>query len=126
MNSLVTEWVAKAEVDYKAAAILMQSGETDIYDAICNHAHQCLEKYLKAYLQSQNQAPLKSHDLDELLTYWVALDPTFEPLRSDLVILNPYAVRIRYPGLWAGEKNAKSAYDILLDTRTFIRAKLGI
>ena len=47
MKPLTHEWSQKAEGDYTVAATLWQA-ESAVYDAICFHAQQCIEKYLKA------------------------------------------------------------------------------
>jgi len=47
MNPLTLEWVQKAEADYAAACWLDQA-TTPVHDAVCFHAQQCVEKYLKA------------------------------------------------------------------------------
>ena len=49
MKPLTHEWSQKAEGDYTVAATLWQA-ESTVYDAICFHAQQCIEKYLKAWL----------------------------------------------------------------------------
>ena len=45
---LTQEWGQKAEGDYTVVATLWQA-ESAVYDAICFHAQQCIEKYLKAW-----------------------------------------------------------------------------
>ena len=49
MKPLTHEWSQKAEGDYTVVATLWQA-ESVVYDAICFHAQQCIEKYLKAWL----------------------------------------------------------------------------
>lgn len=51
LNELVEEWIYKAEGDYKVALREYKSEDPN-YDAICFHIQQCIEKYLKAILQS--------------------------------------------------------------------------
>ena len=50
MNPLTLEWVQKAERDYAAIALHQQVASPD-FDLICFHAQQCIEKYLKAWIQ---------------------------------------------------------------------------
>lgn len=45
----VLEWVKKAEVDFRAANKLLE--DPDSAEAVCFHAQQCAEKYLKALLE---------------------------------------------------------------------------
>ncbi len=49
MRPLTHEWSHKAEGDFAVAETLWQAGST-VYDAICFHAQQGVEKYLKAWL----------------------------------------------------------------------------
>ena len=50
MNPLTLEWAQKAERDYAAIALHQQAKSPD-FDLICFHAQQCIEKYLKAWMQ---------------------------------------------------------------------------
>jgi HEPN domain-containing protein len=56
MKPLTHEWSQKAEGDYTVAATLWQA-ESAVYDAICFHAQQCIEKYLKAWLGASAATP---------------------------------------------------------------------
>jgi HEPN domain-containing protein len=47
MKQKTREWIKKAEGDYKIAAREMRTKNL-VYDAVCIHAQQCLEKYFKA------------------------------------------------------------------------------
>lgn len=44
------EWARKAEGDLRAAAYLLEPRPAQPTDAVCFHAQQCAEKYLKALL----------------------------------------------------------------------------
>lgn len=50
MNPLTTEWVEKAEGDYATAKRESRVRRNPNYDAVCFHAQQMAEKYLKAFL----------------------------------------------------------------------------
>ena len=67
MNPVVREWIAKAEGDYASARRELRARKDPNYDAACFHAQQCIEKYLKALLQSREAAFRKTHDLSLLL-----------------------------------------------------------
>jgi hypothetical protein len=54
------------------------------------------------------------------------IDSSFEMLRADLVTMERYAVRIRYPGESAEKGDAQAAYAAAETTRKFIRQKLGL
>ena len=51
MNDLTIEWVQKAEGDYETTLRESRVRRHPNYDAVCFHAQQTAEKYLKAVLQ---------------------------------------------------------------------------
>jgi len=50
MDATVSEWVAKAEGDYRTAERELHPTGTPNFDAVCFHAEQCAEKLIKALL----------------------------------------------------------------------------
>ena len=66
MKPETQEWVEKAEGDLKVARREGQTAD-QVYDAVCFHAQQCAEKYLKAWLEEHNIAFPRIHDLIALL-----------------------------------------------------------
>jgi HEPN domain-containing protein len=82
MNSLTVEWIEKVEGDYATAKRELRVRRHPNYDAVCFHAQQAAEKYLKAFLQEQNAPFPKTHDLIELLALCVPLDASFELQRQ--------------------------------------------
>jgi HEPN domain-containing protein len=57
MNPLTVEWVDKAEGDMAIAKRELRARKQPNYDAVCFHAQQCVEKYLKALLQEHIASP---------------------------------------------------------------------
>lgn len=51
MKPLTREWIEKAEGDFATASREIRVRKVPNYDAVCFHAQQCAEKYLKALLQ---------------------------------------------------------------------------
>lgn len=51
MQPLTAEWIEKAEADLRTAAREFRARKTPNFDAVCFHAQQAVEKYLKACLQ---------------------------------------------------------------------------
>jgi len=49
MKAITSEWVHKAEGDFLTAQREMKAAPAN-YDAVCFHAQQCAEKYIKARL----------------------------------------------------------------------------
>jgi HEPN domain-containing protein len=125
MNPAVAEWVAKAEGDFLTAGRELRARKSPNYDAVCFHAQQCAEKYLKAVLQENNKQIPKIHNLIELMLLYEEIDSNFEILRADLVIMERFSVRTRYPGEIAEKGDAQSAYAAARIARNFIRQKLG-
>lgn len=50
MKPVTTEWIAKAEADYATMLRESRVEENPNWDAVCFHAQQSAEKYLKAKL----------------------------------------------------------------------------
>ena len=48
MKPMTLEWVAKAEGDFAVMEREARVRKKPNYDAVCFHAQQCAEKYLKA------------------------------------------------------------------------------
>ena len=63
----VRDWVAKAEEDFAVVRTLSRTRRPVLNDAVCFHAQQCAEKYLKALLTRDHVAFPKTHDLLDLL-----------------------------------------------------------
>ncbi|NKQ36917.1 MAG: HEPN domain-containing protein [Chloroflexi bacterium] len=124
MNELTVEWVAKAEGDYATAGRELQVDDRPNYDAVCFHAQQTAEKYMKAFLQENNTAFPKTHSLIELLELSLPLDDALEHLRPVLVRLGRYAVRYRYPGETASKSEAQMAYKAATTVRVIFHARL--
>ena len=126
MKPAVAEWVSKAEGDFVTAGRELRARKSPNYDAVCFHAQQCAEKYLKAVLQDNDKRIPKIHFLLELLAMILKLDGSYEFLQADLEVLEDYSVRFRYPGDVAEKDEAQSAYAAAGTVRTFIRQKLGV
>ena len=126
MNALTAEWVEKAEGDFATAGREVRARKQPNYDATCFHAQQAAEKYLKAYLQEHGTSIPRTHSLIELLELVLTFDPGTEPQRSNLIILDRYAVRYRYPGDSADRKEARQAWAKIRAFRVFVRQRLGL
>ncbi|MGC1379097.1 MAG: HEPN domain-containing protein [Anaerolineales bacterium] len=126
MNPQTAEWVAKAEGDFATAGRERRARKSPNYDAVCFHCQQCAEKYLKAVLQENGKHIPKIHNLVELMLLCEEIDGSFEMLRADLVTMERYAVRGRYPGEVAEKEDAQAAYTAMGVTRNFVRQRLGM
>ena len=127
MNPLTMELVHKAEGDYiTVQSMLPQIGIRTIPDIICFHAQQCIEKYLKAWLQEANIRAPRTHDLNELLALSVPSHPEWRKWRRDFAAFGKYAVDGRYPAYFATAADVEHAARICGEVREAVRAVLGL
>ena len=119
------EWVQKAEGDFQVAGREMQAS-MPVYDAVCFHAQQCVEKYMKALLVERDIPFPKTHDLIVLLDLCVGVMPELTSQRPQMASLGAYAVAFRYPGEAAIAQDAEEAQKIMNVVRSFLRCRLGL
>ena len=93
---IARQWLAKADNDLLDVDNNLAS-EKIPFDTVCFHCQQAAEKMLKAYLVANRKVYPVTHDLLLILEKILSLNPKAEVLRDTLVMLNPYAVEIRYP-----------------------------
>lgn len=125
MKSITGEWVSKAEEDYRVAR-RERGAKPAAHDAVCFHAQQCVEKYLKALLQEYNLPFSRTHDLEALLNLCLPVAPDLERHREDTQWLTVFAVEVRYPGMRATRKDAERCFQIARLIRTLGRRHLGL
>ncbi|HET6511636.1 MAG TPA: HEPN domain-containing protein [Candidatus Kapabacteria bacterium] len=111
MTPRVAEWLEKAEGDYQTAAATWKL-EKPVYDTICYHYQQCVEKYFKAALLNFDRPVPKVHDLTRLSRELLPFISELETESEDLERLTNIASEVRYPGLTATEDEAKLALEI--------------
>jgi HEPN domain-containing protein len=71
-----------------------------IFNQVCFHAQQCVEKSIKALLESQGQVPPRTHRMADLLRL---LPPDLlRDLRADLLLLDRFYIPTRYPDALPG------------------------
>lgn len=63
------EWIRRADADYEEAenSLSVEPPRQPVPDAICFHAHACVEKLLKARVAQSGTFPPRTHELPELL-----------------------------------------------------------
>jgi HEPN domain-containing protein len=126
MNPLTNEWIEKAEGDFATASREMRVRKQPNYDAVCFHAQQCAEKYLKAILQERNIHFGKTHNLPAILDLISPSEPSWELMRPDLERLNVFAVQVRYPGERADKAIAREALYLCQAIRSRAGLSLGL
>lgn len=119
-------WVKKAESDLRVARIVVE-GSDDEADAVCFHAQQATEKYLKALLQGRDIRHSRTHDLAVLGDLAVASIPDLGRFREDFRWLSLFAVDSRYPdAVEEPVPDAARAIGIATEVRGLVRAALGV
>ena len=126
MSNVVSEWMERAESDFRVAQRESTVTTEPSYDAVCFHAQQCAEKYLKAHLQEHGVQFPRTHSLIELLELALTIDQGFELQRPNLILLDRYAVRYRYPGDSADRDEARQVWAALRQFRASARQRLGL
>lgn len=126
MKPETREWVDKAEGDW---GTMLRESEVLIdpnYDAVCFHAQQCAEKYLKAKLFDADIPFRKTHDLLNLLGSALTVEPEWTIYEDLLSKLSVFGVAGRYPGLVSNELQAREAVQNCRDIRSVVRASLKL
>ena len=126
MNPITAEWITKAEGDFATAERELGVTISPNYDAVCFHAQQCAEKYLKARLQESGVQFGKTHDLPTLLNLALSVESIWEALLTDMQTLSTYAVAYRYPGDSADKEDAEEALEKCRNFREIARKSLGL
>jgi HEPN domain-containing protein len=109
MKQTAAEWIVKAEADFATMQRESRVRRKPNYDAVCFHAQQCAEKYIKARLCEAGISFGKVHDLVALLEQALTVERSMEKFREDLAYLSDFAVIYRYPGESADKNIAKDA-----------------
>lgn len=126
MKPETTEWVQKAEGDINTAQREFAVQDEPNHDAVCFHAQQCAEKYLKARLIEEDLPVMRIHDLEVLLNQLLPFETGLADLLQAVRILSAMAVEIRYPGIAADEDDAAEALRSSKKIRNAIRTALSI
>jgi HEPN domain-containing protein len=126
LKPVTAEWVSKAEGDYATKERESRVRKSPNYDAVCFHAQQCAEKYLKARLCEEGIRCGKIHDLVSLLEQALPVEPAWERFREDLAFLSDFAVSFRYPGEFADKESAMQVRALSQRFREAARKILGL
>jgi len=119
------EWVRKAEIDFKTAGHLYQSGP-DFAEGTAFHSQQAAEKYLKAFLVWHQIEFHKTHDIEALLRLAEKVNDKLPEILREAVILTSYGVDYRYPGEYPEVTiaDAKRALRLADCVRAEVRSRL--
>ena len=120
------DWVVKAEEDFAVVQALRRKRTEAFNNAVCFHAQQCAEKYLKTLLTRNRTVFPRTHDLLDLLKLAKSHRPALELLRPFLEHLEPYAVNLRYPGEFSTRAEAQRSSRAVSAIRETCRSLLGL
>lgn len=128
MKKMTREWVDQAEKDWLVVQLL-QTANLGVFDPICFHCQQAVEKYFKALLQQWEVRVPRTHDLNLLLDLLLPRDAALGKLRRGLKTLTMCAVEVRYPrvpGIRISAGQFQFALRLAERVRQEIRNRLGI
>jgi len=91
------DWIRHAESDLAIASQPPPAGV--LFETLCFHAQQAVEKSLKAVLISHNVEPPYTHDIAKLISAIEASGIEWPDRLDDAAGLTRYAVQTRYPGV---------------------------
>jgi len=96
-EGLVQSWLVKAQHDLATAR--KAASEPDPYlDTAIYHCQQAAEKAVKGFLAFHDQPPVRTHDIELLLSMAEPFGPGFPVWLEAAERLTRYATRYRYPG----------------------------
>ncbi len=122
-------WFFFADEDLKTAKAVLREG---IYNQVCFHCQQGVEKTLKGFLRSQGRSVPKTHSLDDLVDICSGIDTDFQKIKRACVKLDDYYTSTRYPDVaeevfpegLATKQDAKEALEALRRIMDFVDKKL--
>ncbi|MBT1076770.1 HEPN domain-containing protein [Geobacter grbiciae] len=117
MKPETAEWTSKADANLATAQREASVDDGPNYDAVCFHAQQCAEKYLKAIMVETGMRVPRIHDLEALVNLLFGEYADLERILRFARILSAMAVEVRYPGMTADEDDAAES----LKAATLIR-----
>lgn len=97
MNENSKRWLAFAQEDLQVAELVW---ERQIYNQVCFHAQQCVEKALKGLLVAQGELPPRTHAITDLLS--MLPEDRLADLRESLMSLDDFYIPTRYPDALPG------------------------
>lgn len=123
-RDLVRSWLLKAEHDL-ASAELLSRGDNPLLDTAIYHCQQAAEKTLKGYLAFHELELEKTHDIRDLISDAITLEPEFSAWVTRGASLTKYATQFRYPNRFRDEPEPEEFDEALQTARElylFVRA----
>jgi HEPN domain-containing protein len=126
MKPTTHEWIEKAENDFHTCERELKARKHPNYDGACFHAQQCVEKYLKAFLDKKDLATPRTHDLGLIADLCLPHARLLGQCYDDLEFLTAFAVAYRYPGESADKSVATEARNRCRKVRMLVRSILNL
>ena len=126
MKTETDEWIVKAEGDWAVMNREHKVTDNPNYDAVCFHAQQCAEKYLKGRLFEADVSFKKTHDLLNLLDDISKIEKSWTGLEEILSELTSFAVAYRYPGFAATKEQSNKSVEYCSLIRKLVRESFGL
>lgn len=124
------KWFEFANEDLIVARVSL---EKEVYNQVCFHSHQGVEKMLKGYLVEKDKDVPKMHSVGALLKLCEKIDEKFRELTDRCIKLDDYYIPTRYPDALPGrlpeglpnKEDAEEALAVLEEVGDFIKKSLS-
>lgn len=112
--------------------IAQASLEKEVYNQVCFHAQQGVEKALKSYLSINDRDIPKTHFIELLLGLCSQIDEKFKGIIDRCIKLDDYYIPTRHPDALPGtlpegmpvREDAEEALSILEEVMDFVQKKV--
>jgi HEPN domain-containing protein len=129
-NRAASLWLRQSERDLADAEFVAAAGR---HALACFLAHQVAEKAVTAYLLARGAEQVWGHALADLCEDAMALDPSFDLVKSLAGLLDKHYLGARYPSTLPGgvpaeaydKQDAARALEIARDVLRFVRERLA-
>jgi HEPN domain-containing protein len=129
MKEEVRRWINFASEDLRMAELALNEG---IYNQVCFHSQQCVEKVLKGFMTSRGKIHPQSHKLADILSK-ISESP-FDNIKEKLLILDRFYIPTRYPDALPGmlpeglpsEKDAREALSTAKEVLEIVKKELKL
>ena len=120
-----TEWFKKAEEDELSAEALIGAKKGSA-STVCFLSQQAVEKLIKGLLIFHRKSFPKVHDLLELESLLVAVEPQIKEYEKELDLLSTYYIETRYPGDYPDFTwdDAEEAFEAAQKIKKFVIEKI--
>jgi HEPN domain-containing protein len=126
----VAVWLRQSELDLSDARLVREAGRHALACFLC---HQAAEKAVTAYLLARGAERVWGHALADLCEDALALDPSFDLIKTVAVLLDKHFLGARYPTALPGgvpsaayeAADSERALEVAGDVRRFVDERLA-